>query len=279
MSHLLLLNKTFRRAIVFVNRRIVACSCGSFSTLLNSALICAFLSVLSLQISFAAENVEVFIEPKSRTLHYKGTLNEDGLKRVKALVFTNQDRIDWLQIRSAGGEINIGIDFGEFVFQQKLNVSVEEYCISSCANYIFTAAQKKRLSKNALLAYHGGASSTIFDDSQIEREIRSFPVEKRGEVKREIYEKINAYMRQVKTREQQFFELISVSQRITTLGHERNYAQFYQSKHYLGWYYSVDDLEKFGVTNVSVSNSPWELQQISQDSLVYHVAVEDAHLL
>jgi hypothetical protein len=65
-------------------------------------------------------------------------------------------------IRSEGGATTTALDIAEVVQQKGLNVTVHDYCISSCANYIFIAGKLKNVLPNSLLAWHGGHSDAPY---------------------------------------------------------------------------------------------------------------------
>jgi hypothetical protein len=60
-----------------------------------------------------------------------------------------------LIITSSGGEVEAGIALGLWVFEHRINIEVPEYCLSSCANYIFPAGQQKSIGAGAIVAWHG----------------------------------------------------------------------------------------------------------------------------
>ena len=61
-----------------------------------------------------------------------------------------------LAIRSPGGEVNTGMALGTWVHAHRLTVKVMEFCLSSCANYVFPAAPQKIVSNVAVVGFHGG---------------------------------------------------------------------------------------------------------------------------
>ena len=94
---------------------------------------------------------------------YDGDLTVEGIEKAKNLYSKN---INNLILNSLGGEINLGMDLGEWVFDKKLNVIVETAAFSSAANYVFPAGQKKFLYKNSFIGWHGGAfqnPQTLYD--------------------------------------------------------------------------------------------------------------------
>ncbi|ADG10279.1 hypothetical protein B7G68_09265 [Caulobacter segnis] len=60
-------------------------------------------------------------------------------------------------VHSNGGEINAGIAMGEALAPLKTTVVAQRVCASSCANYLFTAGDRRVIDDDALLLFHGGA--------------------------------------------------------------------------------------------------------------------------
>jgi hypothetical protein len=58
-------------------------------------------------------------------------------------------------ITSGGGDVEAGIALGSWVFDHNLDIEVPEYCLSSCANYIFPAGHHKAIGSGAIVAWHG----------------------------------------------------------------------------------------------------------------------------
>lgn len=65
-------------------------------------------------------------------------------------------------VTSEGGETGTAMAIGEAMRLAKLNVVVEKYCISSCANYIFVSGAKKVVKPRSVVAWHGGHSNYPF---------------------------------------------------------------------------------------------------------------------
>lgn len=167
---------------------------------------------------------------------YDGSLTAEGVKKAKNLYSKN---INNLILNSRGGEVNLGMDLGEWVFDKKLNVIVKYIAASSAANYIFTAGQKKFLYKNSFIAWHGGA----FQAQQT------------------LYEKfftkfiLKDYMTKTRKRELEFFKKINVDYRITILGQQENFKKYDDS--YSAWTYSLNALSKLGVDNIILIDGEW----------------------
>lgn len=222
----------------------------------------------------AAQEVKVFVNEQTNRIHYDGPHTEQGILLLKTQFIEEGDRINWLDIKSVGGEINLGMELGEFIFKHQINVAVNEYCYSSCANYIFTSAKLKELGKHGLVGFHGGASSQSFNYTQIEQRVQEFPEEQQSEIRKQMLQQLSLYLEKAKSREANFFNTISVNQAITTLGQAEKYKRLYDPENYIGWYYSVEDLQKLRVTNVTVIAPPWEPRHLPNDAMVFQVKVE-----
>lgn len=193
---------------------------------------------------------------------------------LKTKFIEERKRFTWLDIKSKGGEINLGMELGEFIFKHQINVAVSEYCFSSCANYVFTSAKMKELGKYGLVGFHGGASSQSFDETQMEQTIQGFPEEQQSEIRKQLLQQLSSYLEKAKSREANFFNTINVNKAITTLGQVEKYKRLYDPEKYIGWYYSVEDLQKLGVTNITVVAPPWEPKQLPNNAMVFQVIVE-----
>jgi len=60
-----------------------------------------------------------------------------------------------LIITSDGGSVEAGIELGRRVHDLGLDIEIAGYCLSSCANYVFTAARRKTIREGAVVAWHG----------------------------------------------------------------------------------------------------------------------------
>jgi hypothetical protein len=65
-----------------------------------------------------------------------------------------------LLIRSEGGRTDIGMDFGALLQKHALSVEVVDYCMSSCANYVFLGAAQKSVQSNGVVLWHGGLTNS-----------------------------------------------------------------------------------------------------------------------
>jgi len=185
----------------------------------------------------AAKPAEAAVTRKGATLGYSGHLTKEGLERLKLL---HDDAVRTLMVRSGGGEIGIGIAFGEWVHAHGLDVVVVDYCLSSCANYVFPAGKTKTILPGGVVAWHGDAHQRSTDE-----ELVAF-VASRGlsaEESARFVAKHRMLIIRLRVRENEFFERIGVSECLCRIGIERLGSR--------GLYaLSIADMQRFGVKDV-----------------------------
>ena len=114
--------------------------------------------------SNAASSVaEIVIENAS--IIYRGPISPESNDLLFELLEAAESIPKKLIITSKGGETIAGIELGQWVFRNRIHVVVPEYCLSSCANYIFPAGNTKTLESTAAVAWHGGAMQEDWGDT------------------------------------------------------------------------------------------------------------------
>lgn len=167
---------------------------------------------------------------------YDGDLSEEGIEQVKKLYSKD---INNIILNSLGGEINLGMDLGEWIYDHKLDVTIKYAAFSSAANYIFPAGQKEFLYKNSFIGWHGGATQepTTFYEKLCVKFI------------------LNDYIKRSKIREENYFKKINVNPKITTLGQQEVYKKYEVG--YKGWTYSLNTLNKLGINDIVLIDGEW----------------------
>jgi hypothetical protein len=180
------------------------------------------------------------------TIVYQGVLSPEANARVRELLAADGG-IQWLQITSGGGDVNLGLDLGELVREHGLNVKVVDYCASSCANYVFPAGRRKRLPADSVVIWHGSAIqaglgdlSTI-DFSALEKQ-RGRPLS--DEEKAALAEQagLMAYFDALRRRQEAFYKDIGVDQRVTVFGQDLDCR--------CDWTIPIGDMARFGITGI-----------------------------
>ncbi|MBF4290300.1 peptidase, partial [Vibrio anguillarum] len=156
-------------------------------------------------------------------IYYKGVLSPEGNELAFELYERAKEKPNTLIITSDGGDIMLGIELGRWVYDNKMSVEVNDYCLSSCANYVFTAGKIKYISNRAIIGFHGGATSEVFDMSEIDDMLFGLPKKERDEEKRRLLLDMQRYLKKAKAEEKEYFKKIQVNQAITTLGQNHKY--------------------------------------------------------
>lgn len=189
------------------------------------------------------------IDVRGDSLVYHGDLTADGLQRLQTTYIAGDRAARWLEIDSGGGEVNVAMDFGEWLLGAGLAVRVTNRCLSACANYVFPAASVKVIEAGAIVAWHGSAiqseaASRAAIDAVIERDVlpASDPRERETMRSRLVAETL-AYLALAEARQAAFFRRIGVDERITRLGLEHPAVTDF-------WFVSVATMARFGIDRV-----------------------------
>lgn len=203
------------------------------------------------------------------TIFYDGDIIDESVRELIALYDHQKIKPTLITIRSPGGDAGAGLDFGEFVHAHRLSVRVMDYCMSSCANYVFPAAIRKQLSRDAVVVWHGGVNSMQFGVKDIEgKVVASFRCQSPDTCAEEFAKRITAEypcsnksdcaaerarleaanvvrIRALAKRENEFFDAIGIDKTIVVYGQE-------VAKCNCNWTFRVEDLSHFKVNDVVV---------------------------
>ncbi|WP_417067413.1 hypothetical protein [Niveibacterium terrae] len=223
------------------------------------------LGILFMSLSPLAHADEATIIVDSPSLLYIGKISQEANRRLFDAYRSHKDEIKWLAIRSKGGSVEDGLELGKWVHEQGLGIKVYEYCLSSCANYVFPAASERLLSSFAVIGYHGGACSTHFDRSALMQHQAGMS---EAEIRKD-NEAFNAYLTQQCEKERSFYKGIGVRDDLATLGQSPEYETLFEtSPAALGWTYSPKAFEKLGIRGIQVINPPWRPNFPASDATV-----------
>lgn len=191
-------------------------------------------------------------------LWYTGAFAEaSSLQRLFALYEAQPTPPSRLRIDSPGGDVALALELGEWVQDRHLDVEVVGECASSCANYVFTAGQRKFLHPDSVLMWHGGAFQQSLEDDAVER----------GPA---VVQALRAW----RQRELAFFKRSGVDPLITVYGQLPDWAPLVTAGGYTGYDYALEHLAYFGVRNIEELGGRWEPQRLRPESRVLRVAVD-----
>lgn len=196
------------------------------------------------------ESTRVFVE--NGELHYDGFLEQDANDRLFALFDSLGEKPSRLVITSGGGDVGVGLDLGEWVYAKGLDIRVPSYCLSSCANYVFTAGARKIVAHNAVIGFHGGLSSATF---KIEGDMKPVYDAMTKEEQEAFLADIKKDFRPALARETTFFKWIGVRQEITTYGQAARFRQALEDA--VAFTFSREGFARFGVDRIEVTGGPW----------------------
>lgn len=203
------------------------------------------------------DNETTSVKLNENIIYFSGTLTKEAIDKTIQIYNEQKIKPTKIVISSDGGDIDLGMDFGEWVFNNHLDIQVNDYCLSSCANYIFPAAKNKLLGERAIVGYHGGASSQSFDLSDINEMYKDLPDSEQMKKKQEAIEGMKTYLDRVREKESKFYKRINIPQEISTLGQQGKYSK--KSESFIGWTYTPDGFMKLGLKNIILTDNKWEL--------------------
>ena len=102
--------------------------------------------------SSGAARVELSEDRK--TLCFDGRIHRDQ----EMIAFDNLRLNGTFVIRSAGGYAGPAIEMANILRDKNAVVVLYDYCFSACANYILVASSQTYVTKNTIVAWHGGVS-------------------------------------------------------------------------------------------------------------------------
>jgi ATP-dependent protease ClpP protease subunit len=191
----------------------------------------------------SSQNSKATVGIEDGQLIYKGEITETSNNVIFSLFRAAELKPNRLLISSQGGEIGAGMDLGQWVKDNDLDVEIIRVCASSCANYVLPAANTKYLRKDSVLIWHGSAWQTNW---HVDKERR---------------ESFNSYITLMRQRETEFYADITVDNLITTYGQSKfdflDFALSLLGKGTVGYDYSLADMEKLGLVNIVLIDGEW----------------------
>lgn len=196
--------------------------------------------------------------PTDHTVHYSGPISE---AHNRAFFESIKDRqVGRLVMTSGGGEVAAAIALGRWVFDHGIDIEISEYCLSSCANYVFTAARRKTIQPGAVVAWHGNyqhlKETGLWRDDVRRRVARDG--QDRDAARREVLAQVDRLVRL----EQDFFRHVGVDEYLCWIGKmpPYNIPNYY--------FLSKADMVRFGVTQVQ---TPPDYERTDVSYFPFHI--------
>lgn len=189
---------------------------------------------------------------------------------------------------SGGGITTVGMALGRFIYDNDMDVKITNFCFSSCANYIFPAGKTKYIGKNAVIGWHGDATSSGYYLNTYEEPGKNGESPEVGEIrkamlemcKREGIECTEDMIQEAikntlgngtagmatneKQQEEQFYTYIGHNPMVSRYGHMMQDADKFLSQppahiqtQIMGWTYTPEVMQQFGMKNIVLMDGWW----------------------
>lgn len=89
------------------------------------------------------------------TIVFEGEINTDTYNQFVAI---SKETFTKVELKSFGGNPNIALKIATSLSEKKVEIIVDDYCFSACANYLALSGKTLILSCNALIGWHGSPS-------------------------------------------------------------------------------------------------------------------------
>ena len=172
--------------------------------------------------------------------YYTGPISAEQNQQLFKAV--HGEGVERLVITSTGGDVEAGIALGRWVFKHRLNVVVPEYCLSSCANYVFPAGRHKSIGPGAIVAWHGNYNH--LKETGLWQDDIAGRMQRHGEDAVTANRQVREEMERLVGLERDFFTHIGVDEYLCWIGKMPPYnaANYY--------FLSRQDMARFGVNHV-----------------------------
>jgi hypothetical protein len=229
-------------------------------------------------------NIVTKVRLTAERIEYSGLITHEANAGVFELYQSADPKPQALLIESQGGSADAGMELGTWLFENGLQVQIDTYCFSSCANYVFPAGRSKLLASNASLMWHGGVTQPITPEELagvLEETLDGFPEEERRQLleahsRDELMQQLQRSLIAVVARETYFFSRLGVDQRITTLGHLYERELLKGEGYYMGWDFSLEDLARLGIRDISIQGgADWQPVFPVRGQKIYRIHLDE----
>ncbi len=213
---------------------------------------------------FEYEENPATITVEASTIIFEGDIGLNTYRDFLVAVRGKEDQITAIRVNSGGGTTDEGIQIGEWIFEHGIDVIVDEICFSSCANYIFTAGRNKIIEKDAIVGWHGSEQQEPFIAAGYGITMEELYRRNYDEMKEwseiPIYDTKEEFVQSMLENdeyddddEEKFLDATGVNLYLMVYGFLPDQFDYYFSDdtHFGGWTFSIEDMAKFEVHNVT----------------------------
>lgn len=234
--------------------------------------------------AFDLSSIVTHVRLTADRIEYSGLITREANAGVFELYQSAEPKPQALLIESQGGSADAGMELGDWLFETGLQVQIDTYCFSSCANYVFPAARTRLLAPHASLMWHGGVTQPITRDELVgvlEETLDGLSEEERQQLLREhsrdeLLQQLQQSLAAIVARESYFFRKLGVDQRITMLGHLYEHELLEGAGHYMGWDFSLEDMARLGIRHIAIKGgAAWEPEFPVRGQKIYRIRLDD----
>ena len=210
-------------------------------------------------------------------IEYSGSITEAKNDVAFALYDNAPLKPKRLVISSPGGAVEYGIQLGEWIINNQLDVEVADYCMSSCANYVFLAGNKKILGKHSFIGFHGGLlqrATLPFKGRRYLQKVSALTKSCDFELFNKSYkDKLAFPFSNSRFRECALMQVTGVDYKILIAGQYEKYRV--HTLQFGLWSYDLDALASLGVNNLILKDGKWLPPKAIDGHEIFYFSVED----
>lgn len=214
-----------------------------------------YIVLLSAVLSYSA-SAKVWLD--QQILYYTGDITPGQNESLFRLFQQASVKPQRLSIQSGGGNVDAGMDLADFVIANQLDVIVDKFCFSSCANYVFMAGRHKFIQPAAVLGWHGNAASAQWLDQDIDDLLPQLKGDRSAAEWRQLRQHYDQVIKQAAARETKLYQQLGIDPSILTLGFLPALKKAARQQKARGWTMSIPLLAAKGVKNIRTTEQQWQ---------------------
>ncbi|KZY48773.1 hypothetical protein A3733_10240 [Pseudoalteromonas shioyasakiensis] len=184
---------------------------------------------------------------------YQGEISAKNNQHVAQLL-AEQPSINSIQITSGGGNVDLGMDLAELILAHNLKVHIQQFCFSSCANYVLLAGNPTTIAKNAIVGWHGDAASARWRDSDIDAMVSHLKEPEKTTKWQALRTHYDEIIAKAVAREKAFYAKRGVKHDLLTIGLSEELKRAAVAQKARGWSYSKQALNTLNVSNIEFAD-------------------------
>lgn len=192
-----------------------------------------------------------WVQISKDTLTFKGAIESSDLEKFKTAF---SPEIKKIIVDSGGGDAEVGLSIGEIISNADVSIEVQGICVSSCANYLFTAGKHKILNQG-IVGYHGNMTALL---NSMSKEEFLNQMKKYGASDEQANEVYSHFISEVLPRENSFFAKLGISQDLFNRTQREDKGM--GSGTYSALLPKAETFLKYGILNVSGEQSQFVIE-------------------